>query len=311
MDGVSDVLAEHKMPMLLSVVGVLLVFVLLIVYISFKMKSSNLRGKTLVATPLNLGKLSSVTEVTSDVIPKGYVGLEYSYAWWVYLTDNEQLTTNNKMLFYRGAVGDITSANPVVYMDGITNKMTIAVKTKTSSLTSTSGYNYNVDLRCISQRNYFEQSPTLSLVDANVNTHILLNIDYVPLQRWVHIAYSVDNKLLTVFMDSEVYSVRSTDEIMASRMPAEIEPTSGLPMKYSLIVDKTDGNIEIGSGTVGANNTIDGYLSRMDFFNYGLSYKDVKDVYRKGPFNSNIMTKLGITSYGMRSPLYKIPHTTS
>lgn len=307
----SDAVRNQKLSVLIFIVGILLVFVLIIVYISFKIKSSSLQGKTLVPQPLHLNKIGSVTEVTNDTIPKGYVGLEYSYSWWIYLADNDQLTTNHKMVFYRGTQGDITSANPVVYMDGITNKMTIAIKTKTSTLTSTPACNYNADLRNISALNYFDQSPNLSLSGANVNTHILMDIDYVPLQRWVHIAVSVDNKLITVFMDSEVYSVKSTDEIIASRSPVETDPTLGTPVRYSLLVDKTDGNIEIGSGVVGSNNTINGYFSRLDFFNYGLSYQDIKSVYKKGPFSTNIMSKLGINSYGMRSPLYKIPQASS
>jgi hypothetical protein len=88
-----------------------------------------------------------------------------------------------------------------------------------------------------------------------MNKHIIMPIDYVPLQRWVHVLFTVDNKLVTVYMDGEIYSVKSVDELKTAKQLPE-----------NLVFDKTTGSMFVGKNPlIGNGSTMTGYLSRLSF----------------------------------------------
>jgi hypothetical protein len=131
-----------------------------------------------------------------------------------------------------------------------------------------------------------------------------MEVDYVPLQRWVNFIVIVDNKILTLFMDGEIYSVKSTDELKAQRKP-DLD-ANGNPIPYSLIVDKTDNDIQIGKNSINGKVTLNGYLSKLEFHNYAISINQVKSIYNAGPLSKGgLLGNMGI-QYGFRSPVYKL-----
>lgn len=300
---------NDKMPLIVVVSVTVLLFVAVILYITFAMKGNNLSGKALTTLPIRLEKLESPIEVANADIPKPAVGREFTYSFWLYVDTFEQEYDNvnkrpvHKMVFYRGNPGDITTANPIVMMDGQSNKLYIVIKTSGSTLSATSGKNVNTDLHEIIANNYFMSEKQLT--DPVVNKHIVMGIDYVPLQRWVNVSVVIDNKLATVFLDGEIYSVKSVDEFKASRQPAK--DRLGRTIDYNLILDKTDGNVFIGRGLVGNKRAPNGFLGNLSFYNYALSSDEVKAVYNKGPIKGNgIMSMFGMGQYGVRSPVYKM-----
>lgn len=286
-------------PLIIFLLVVLLIFVVVIIYITFALKNSNLKGKTLTSKPIKLNELAVPFEVSSAEIPKPAVGREYSFSLWVYVESYEQ-TPDHKMVFVRTSNrGDISTANPLVMMDKKDNRMYIVIKTQDSSLPApTNGISRLSD---VIDNNYFNK---LNPVPTD-NKHIIMEIDYIPLQRWVNVMFVVDNKIITLFMDGEIYSVKSTDELKALKKP-EIDPITGKPKKENLIIDKTDGDILIGKNPVNDRHTVNGYLSNLMFLNYAMSLSQVKSTYNAGPLSKGgLLSSMGL-QYGVRSPVYKL-----
>lgn len=295
-DKLKSMLGESGMVVILLIIFVL-IFVIVIIYVTFKIKSSDLSGKRLTTSPIKLDTLSQPVEIPNSLIPVPTVGLEYTYGMWVYVENLDQTSsgqTTDKLIFYRGEPGNLTIANPVILLDGVNSKMYIVIKTTNSTLSSTSTVNYTSNLNLITDKNCFMS--TSADCTSDQNQHIVMTIDYVPIQRWVHVMFSVDNKLLTVFVDGEIYSVKSTDEFKAMKSS-----------KPNLIIDKTTGSIFIGkNASVGGGNTMNGYLSRLEFYNYALSFNDVRNVYKGGPYNKSFLSTIGLQNYGVRNPLYRL-----
>jgi len=292
---------ENGFVVLLLVVFVLL-FVIVIIYISFKIRSANLEGKQLVKDPVRLDQLAKPLVVPNSEIPTTVVGLEYSFAFWVYIGNLQQtstMTTTNshKLVFYRGEADKLTSANPVVVLDGVNSRMHIVIKTTQSTL---DGADYNQDLSSITRRNCFLDTANATCLDSH-NKHVVMSIDYVPIQRWVHVVFTIDNKLLTVYLDGDVYSVKSVDEFRSLKNLAS-----------SLVVDKTNGDVFVGKNMSIANgNTVDGYLSNLEFYNYAMSIDDVKRAYYRGPYKKSWLSFVGLSDYGVRTPIYKLSEEDS
>lgn len=309
-----------KTPVILLIVGIVLIFIIVILYILFMMKSGKLTGKQLTTKPIKLDDMATVYEIASGELPKSVVGREYSYSFWIYIENyeqsysrnptNNQITPLDKLIFYRGTAGNISSANPIVTMDGLSNKMFIAIKSQDSTLTSVPGrIDYNANLYNIRFMNYFSNSALKIRDMANpdqpsINKYLVLNVDYVPLQRWVNVTFIVDNKIITVYVDGEIYSVKNAEEFKAIREP-ELD-IRGRPIDVNVIVDKTDNNVYIGKNkSVGAGNTVNGYIGKLQFFNYALSMNEVKAIYSQGPIGVSTWFG-GKINWGIRNPVYKL-----
>ena len=297
-EAVKDAMNGDKGPVVILIAVVLLAFVAVIIYISFSMKSSNLKGKSLMKSPVKLDEMQTSTVIDASEIPKPVVGREYSYTFWVYIENFVQTADRPQMIFYRGSQNSISDANPIVMMDGNSNKLYFIFKTQGSTLNSAV---YDTDLQRLLTMSYFNNN-NLTLQSTNVHKHLILSVDYVPLQRWVNISVVVDNKLITIFMDGEIYTVKSVDEYKALRQP-EFDLT-GNKIDYNLILEKTEGSIYLGKYKESIAPSA--YVSNLSFFNYAISINDVKKNYMSGPFTKNLLSMLGISSYGVRSPVYKI-----
>ena len=192
-------------------------------------------------------------------------------------------------------------------MDGISNKLYVAIKTKNSSLQNVlPKVNYSFNLNTIKNMNYY-QNTSLKLSDVSnpiypgINKHIISTIDYVPLQRWVNISIVINNKYTIIYMDGEIYSVKSTEDVATTRYEVN---AVGQPIQNSLIVEKTEGNIFIGKGPIGGNVGAPGVLGSLDFFNYAISLDEAKKIYQKGP-DTGVLS-IGESEYGFRTPVYKL-----
>jgi hypothetical protein len=293
--------ASGKMPLIIIIGVTVLLFVFVILYITFAMKSSSLQGKVLTSKPIKLDQLGSPIQIPNGDMPKPSVGREYTYAFWMYLerfNQSRDSATNlplHKLIMYRGNAEDLSGANPIIFMDGLSNKLYIVIKTTESAIA-------DKNLDSILTNNYFMTDKRLD--DTSKNLHLVMVVDYVPLQRWVHVAAVVDNKVITLYMDGEIYSVKSVDEFKAARQP-HIDRL-GKVVPYNLIIDTTDGDLYLGKNNIGNRITIDGYLGKVEYFNYALTMNEVKQSYYNGPLVKGVLSMFGISQYGFRSPVYKL-----
>lgn len=302
-----------KMPLFIVIGVTVLLFVAVILYITFRMKGGNLSGRALTSLPIRLDTIETPVEVAAADIPKPTVGREYTYTFWLYLEEfvPDYNPTGkhawHKMVFYRGNAGDVSTANPIVMMDGQSNKLYIVIKTEGSKLSTKFGTNANINtnLHEIIDNNYF-LNKSKRINDPDVNKHIIMGIDYIPLQRWVHVGIVVDNKLATVYVDGEIYSVKSVDEFKGTRAP---EQNLGKTIDYNLIIDRSEANVYIGKGVVGDKKAPNGFLGKLEYFNYALGSDDIKKVYSTGPIKGGLLSMFGMSQYGVRAPIYKVSDT--
>lgn len=288
-----------KGPIIILIAIITLAFIAVIIWITFSLRSSNLKGKQLLKKPVKLDELATPLVVEAGDIPKPVVGREYTYSFWLYVDTFKQTDGVPKMIFYRGS--SISDANPIVMMDGKNNSMYLVLRTQGSNLSNGTTVDYNTKPQNILDRSYFLQKSFKSN-ESEIHKHMIITIDYVPMQRWLHVVMVVDNKLVTTFMDGEIYSVKTTDEYKMLKEPERDQ--SGKTIDHTLIIEKTEGAVNVGK--FGPATPPGSYLSNLEFFNYAISINDVKRIYVNGPFSKNFLAMLGISSYGVRSPVYKI-----
>lgn len=316
MNGMKQGVKKADTTIIIIMIAVFLLFIAVILYIMFRLKGSKLLLKELVSDPVKLDEISSAKIIESSEIPKPVVGVEYGYSFWIYVdsTAYTPITTGttpqDKLIFFRSGDTNVNSANTLVFMDGVSNSLYIALQTGGATLTDTNNVVYNSNLYNIRKMNYFLNNNLLlnKSTDpdtAAINKYIILTIDYVPLQRWVHVSFVIDNNIVTIYLDGEIYSVKSLSEFKAMRTP-EVD-SSNKPIPLTLTFNTPDGNIYYGKNTnlTNGGNPPSSYFSKLVFYNYAVSSSEIRKIYSKGPLSKSFMSSLGL-NYGVRSPIYKL-----
>lgn len=245
------------------------ILVLIIAYIVWRVKRSDLKSTVIVRDPLRLYDSGVPYTVDASAIPSTVNGQEYSYSFWIYLVQYES-SSSDYLIFGRG-IKPGGGGSPLVYLDNNTNKMYVSVAKNTSLL-----------------------DEALDSVPGSTQ-YVTATIDYVPLQRWVNVAVVVQDYLMTVFMDGDIYTVSNVTDV------PDAGATSASTSKRS-IFGPTSGDVIVGSSTSKAK----AFVSQIQFFNFALTQRDVRTKYAAGPLTASALSILGIPAYGIRSPIYKI-----
>jgi hypothetical protein len=257
------------------VIGVvLIVLVIILIYLYKLIVGNDLKESKLVDKIVSLEKRESLPlKISADKLANTTRGQEFAYSFWIYLQDYYEASRSNKLVFTRGNTTDNftmidSNANPVVMMDSQTNKMYIAMSTTTVG------------------------SGTIAIneIASPSSGYLVATVDYVPLQRWVHIALVIKDGNLLVFMDGDLYTIKGVQNISTPRS------------KSRPFIKGTAGGVSVGSPT----NPIQGYMGKFQYFNYALSAKDVKAVYQAGPISKSWLAYFGMGNYGIRAPIYEI-----
>lgn len=257
------------------VLVVMLVIILLLVYIIRVFKMTGLKQSDLSSNLIFLNQRANLPIVlpASQLAPVTR-GQEFSFSFWIQLDGYYENSLYNKILFMRGNNPSASSnidvaSNPVVLLDKATNIMYFALRTTTEA-----GSIINVN------------DITSSTGSA---THMVAKVDYIPLQRWIHFVMVLRDNTLTVFMDGDIYSITTTNDVKTL--------TGARPL-----IKGSSGDVLIGD----PNNPINGVLGKFSFYNYGLTQKQVQNIYKAGPMNKTMLSYVGIGNYGLRSPIYNM-----
>jgi hypothetical protein len=200
-------------------------------------------------------------------------GIEYSYSIWLFV-DNITNTDTHKIVLYRGNSQSYANGYFFVYMDKDNNKLYASVRT--TGVEDDSPSSAEPQLEDIRRNKYFLQS----------------EIDYIPLQRWVNVTYTLRETVFSTYLDGELYSVASIYE-----MPVKPNGTRVIPQKPK-------GDVMIGGTATKPGFT--GYLGNNQYCNFALTMKETKVVYRRGPYTKSFLSYLGLGNVGIRTPVYKI-----
>lgn len=272
-DKASDFVKSNGVIILIVIA--LILIVIIIIWIISIVRRSNFKVVNISDRIIRLDRSDNMplTYASSKFPPSN--GHEFAFSFWIYLTDYDILY-NHRTLFRRGgSVDSLNLGNPIVALDSKTNKMYIAIKT-----------NQSLEVQSVEDVLMSSKKYALSI------------IDYVPLQRWVHVGFSVQDSLLTIFMDGEIYSVKSITDV------PEIDPvnTSGSTVPVRGFYSNTLGDMYVGD----TKYVTKGFLSRLQYFNYACTQKQMQQLYKAGPVKQSILSMIGLSTYGVRTPVYKV-----
>lgn len=211
-------------------------------------------------------------------------GKRRSYTFWIYINDMNKYTGSYKKVFSIGDKGDIRRSSPYVFLDKTENKMFVRFASVTSDT-------FDEELSSVQNLNQTQLSKFMIQG---------IEIPYIPIQRWVHIAIVVNENsnggTIVGYVDGDISKIVTTGEINSTNNVIKIN---------NLDLDKM-GNLYVG----GSFDSMDGpgfsgLISKVTLFNYDLNDKDVYEDYNRGPLNG-LLSSLGLANYGVRSPIYKI-----
>jgi len=203
--------------------------------------------------------------------PSAGNGNRRTYTFWVYVNDVNNASGKPKHIFSIGDDSDPISNSPIVILKD--SKLLIHFpSTNTDKIQSLD----SID----------------KITDSTDNT---VAFDYLPMQRWVHIAVVISDDYqgatISLYMDAQLVSSTTNNKD---------GPDSNKKQLNYLNLDKT------GKLIVGGDNTatygFNGLLSKVGIHNYDLNSRDIYNIYSEGPIDG-LLASLG---YGVRSPLYKL-----
>ncbi len=268
--------ATQAMVVALAVASVV-VIVAFIAWLIWKVRRGNLQTVRVLSSTWDVnGRDSPMLMSRLSNVPPTSNGQEFSYSFWLYLQSIEP-STKHKLLFARSTdvvdvpmAGKYARANPVVFLDGSTNRLYITVPTTNMLLTDPS------DLSTFT-------------TPSDKSAYLTSVVDYVPLQRWVHVAFVVQDNMLTTYVDGDVYSVYSI-----------ADPKPGTSTTRPIFAG-TAGVFQLGG-----EDKPRAYLGNLQFFNYAVAQRDMAGVYASGPAPGRWLRLLGLPNYGLRTPWYRM-----
>lgn len=293
-----------KSGIIALIVFFILLFVAVIIFLAKEIRGNKYEtGKMLTTDIVKLAEMDIPIEILGSEM-KPHKPREFSYSFWMYVDGVVQTPGFGKIVFFRGERDSLQQANPIIMMDEITNQLHFVVRTENSTLASTDNSIDFRKLKPILERNFF-LNKDIKVNDMNANKHLVLTVNSVPRQTWMHYALVIKNNIITIYQNGEIYMVKTVNDFIKSK-PVEYNQ-KGEVVPYDLSIDQTSGSVYIGrNSSIGGKNAVNGYLSKLEYFTYALSVNDVYNVYKKGPIPSSLLQKVGITNYGLRSPLFKL-----
>lgn len=265
--------------MIVGIVMILLtVIVLSIIYILRSLKSSKSRQISLISTPVDLSAKKGLPyNVSGANIPTVSQGKSFSFSFWLYLSDTYTATTDHKILMIRGNNSSLPainfSANPLIFLDRTTNKMYIAISTSNVTRTDMS----------------LDDVLAMDVSGNYVSGYIITQINYVPMQRWVSFVVSIQDDIMMVFIDSDMYTVNSVSDAMFSS--GDTRP----------IIRGSSGDVSIGDVV----NSCAGFLTKLVYTNTAVNASSINNMYSSGPGQPSVLSAIGMPSYSLRNPIYK------
>jgi len=258
---------------------------------------------------------TSVIVGSGDMVPRPRNGKRLTFSFWIYINDLDYFHGSYRHVMHRG--NDMNGSGPLVVLNNEKNKLHIRfANTKDTNNVATNGSKVSPQQPFLKDTSELKNEYKYTVNDENYMKVDMLThgitIDYIPLQRWVHVAVVVNEEIkrgaMYTYLDGELVNTVTSDDSL------EIEvQKDNKPIKRMMNYDFSRLNLDVqGDFTFGGNPSdptvgpgFDGLLSKVQFFNYDLNGHDIYDVYLQGPINS-VLAKMGLPAYGVQAPIYRI-----
>jgi hypothetical protein len=215
-------------------------------------------------------------------------GIKRSYGFWIYINDINKYKGNYRHIAHLGnstgnSVGEIKNASPYIFLDDEKNSIHVRFAPKDDPISTATRLNGIPAGNLDQLLNYGGKKCGIT-------------IKYIPIQRWVYIVIvisDINGGLIYTYIDGELSEIeRGKDKMLLHEINFETKPGS-------LYVGGNIANSYMGAAG------FSGLLSKFSIYNFDLNKNDIYKEYNRGPLNG-LLTSLGIVSYGLRNPVYKI-----
>jgi hypothetical protein len=147
------------------------------------------------------------------------------------------------------------------------------------------------------------------LVSKNIVTGV--EIEYIPLQRWVHVGIVINDiggGTFNIFIDGNYLKTENNQTVQdKSNANSNREYYSASDyVNVSRLNLNNEGELHIGGDKVGSTAYgFSGLVSKFSIFNYDMNRNDIYKEYSAGPMKG-VLASMGLSAYGIRNPIYKI-----
>jgi hypothetical protein len=216
-------------------------------------------------------------------------GIKRTYSFWIYINDINQYSGSYRHIAHIGTQHkQIKNSSPYIFLDSTSNKIHVRFSPKEED-----PFPLSMALNDVLKNNL---SDLLNFKSGDSINKCGITIDYVPIQRWVHVAIvisDVNKGFIYTYIDGELADVEKAQENKLNLYELNFENMGNLYVGGS--VSNTDVN------TTGFS----GLISKFTLYNYDLNKNDIYKEYNKGPLNG-LLASIGIPNYGLRNPVYKL-----
>jgi hypothetical protein len=325
--------SKRAMTIVLTTLAVIAVATLVVVTIWYFMKKEAVRTLSFLLPDSKSPILGTeYKKLVGAEIPRAFNGKRTTISFWVYIHDIDRYKGLYRHLWHRGDKS-VQGASPLVFLDSNTNRLHVRfekIDKATQSLSMTQPFDTTVTASVKDQaggqalRAGFKGKVTAPLskaLDLDLATRGI-TIDYIPIQRWVHVAIVVNEEvnggMIYAYLDGELVKqevsgstvsrdVTVTGTWTGQATPASIQTTLKVEKKYQELNLDKPGDIYVGGSAIeqDVGPGFSGLVASLTFFNHDLNAKDIYRIYEAGPVD-NLAAKLGLPAYGVRSPIYRI-----
>ena len=288
-----------------------IVFTILIAYLLYTYLGSQLFSKIKsVVSDTKVPVIGTKLNKYNADLAKNANGSRKSFSFWIYINDINKYAGQFKSVCAVSSDGDkpytLENCSPYIFLDKTNNTMFIR-------FTKLDDKDYN--------KRFDKNINSLENLHNFLKTGI--SIDYIPLQRWVHIAIVCNSNTfkttLYAYVDGELAkTVSHKDEFKLNGYSASYATTNtanrinykadeNLASLNNINLNMT-GYLYVGNNRdyiSGIGPGFGGLLSSFTTFNYELNQQDIYNIYTDGPV-TGFLAKIGLGSYGVRSPVYKL-----
>jgi hypothetical protein len=220
-------------------------------YTVYQILSTNLKVVTLLEDPVHA--IAQPKTISSEKFPTMSNGKEFSLSFWVYVEAQSNTSAMKRVL----SIGDSAEGlSPQVMMDRSTNKMYIALRSMSTDDTTTTKQALKAYQASRNAEGTNGMPTTMEYSDCMITV-----ILYVPMGRWVDMIVVLDNDVVTMFLDGDIYSVSPMTRFVANG-----------------VVSYPSGSLNVG-GT----NGVSSYVSNVLIANYAFSVFHARALYKAGP----------------------------
>ena len=304
-----------------AIIGLVLLiaFSVIIAYLMYSYISKVVFNKYKIIVPKTklplIGNVKNEISLDDDLpVSEGGNGIRRSYTFWIYIKDNDHSHFRNILYLSKNGENEIINTSPHIFMDKSNNKMYIRFKKQNKD-------SNKLDAACDADTKKNIHDWARSQFDDGTNEPKEcfrkymkqgIVIDYVPMQRWVHIGIVINDHTsnsnggygasISAYVDGELVAVANHEEPLRGLGSSSEQYTYNI---NNLDLDNFTKLVVGGEQSSGISPGFSGLLCKFAVFNYDLNDRDIHNDYNKGPVD-NLMAKLGIGTYCVRSPVYRI-----